>query len=234
MSQPKHNTEPPQRRIRSFVRREGRLTAGQRKALDELWPDYGLDFKAAWQLDEIFQQRAPITLEIGFGNGTSLAQMASDAPELNFIGIEVHRPGAGHLLQELRQRRLHNVRVTCHDAVDVLEQKIPHASLERVLLFFPDPWPKKKHHKRRIVQADFISLVAKKLLRGGRLHMATDWLPYAEHMLEVMQSSKDFANCAANGGFSEKPAYRPTTKFERRGQRLGHGVQDLIYQKAAY
>lgn len=234
MNQSKHNTELPQRRIRSFVRREGRLTIGQRRALDELWSGYGLDFEAPWRLGEIFQHRAPITLEIGFGNGACLAQMAGDAPEANFLGIEVHRPGAGHLLQELQRRQLQNVRVICHDAVEVVEQKIPDASLERVLLFFPDPWPKKKHHKRRIVQPEFISLVAKKLIRGGRLHMATDWQPYAEHMLEVMASSQDFDNCAANGGFSEKPAYRPTTKFERRGQLLGHGVQDLIYQKSVY
>ena len=227
----KHNTDAQHRRIRSFVRREGRLTPGQQKALDELWPRFGLPAETELNPAQTFGRSAPLSLEIGFGNGSSLASMAADDPQADFIGIEVHRPGVGHLLIELDRLALDNVRVYCHDAVEVLERCIPDACLDRVLLFFPDPWPKRKHHKRRILQPAFVDRIARKLKTGGRFHMATDWEPYAEHMLEVMQSTTDFVNCDAAGGYSERPRYRPVTRFELRGQRLGHGVRDIVYQR---
>jgi tRNA (guanine-N7-)-methyltransferase len=226
-----HSTDHPGRRIRSFVRREGRLTSGQQKALDQLWPVYGLPADRQVDMAAVFDRAAPLTLEIGFGNGESLADMAGQAPDRDFIGIEVHRPGVGHLLKLLHEHQLGNVRVLCHDAVEVLKQCIGDHSLERVLLFFPDPWHKKKHHKRRIVQPDFASLLAYKLKPGGQFHIATDWPPYAEHMRDVMEASEHFCNCAGPGQFSPKPDYRPITKFERRGQRLGHQVHDLLYQR---
>ena len=231
MSDSKHSIDPQPRRIRSFVRREGRLTPGQQRALDEIWPRFGLDFEAAFDAAGAFGRTAPLTLEIGFGNGASLAQMAANEPDTDFIGIEVHRPGVGHLLLELESRELTNVRIFCHDAVEVLERRIPDHCLDRALLFFPDPWPKKKHHKRRILQPGFTSLIAAKLKPGGIFHMATDWQPYAEHMLEVMEASAAFSNCSGERRWSDRPAYRPVTKFESRGQRLGHGVWDLLYRR---
>lgn len=231
MNDGKHNTDPPLRRIRSFVLREGRLTPGQQRALAQSWPRFGLAVEATFDPVDAFGRRAPLTLEIGFGNGASLAQMAANEPAADFIGIEVHRPGVGHLLQELEKRGLNNVRIFCHDAVEVLEQEIPDRCLDRALLFFPDPWPKRKHHKRRILQPAFVALVAAKVKSGGIFHMATDWQPYADQMLEVMEASPEFDNCSATGTWSERPAYRPATKFEARGQRLGHGVRDLVYRR---
>lgn len=225
-------TETPQRRIRSFVRREGRLTSGQQRALDELWPRFGIDDRARLDLDQLFGRQAPRTLEIGFGNGASLAQMAQAAPQRDFIGIEVHRPGVGHLLQEIENRELRNVRILCRDAVETLEHQLDDASLDRVQLFFPDPWPKKKHHKRRILKPSFIALLGHKLKPGGIFHMATDWQHYAEQMLAEMEQAPHFRNCAGAGHYSPKPDDRPTTKFERRGQRLGHGVWDLLFERA--
>jgi tRNA (guanine-N7-)-methyltransferase len=213
------------------VRREGRLTAGQQRALQDLWPRYGLETQSLLNLDDIFDRSAPRTLEIGFGNGDALLAMATSQPETDFIGIEVHRPGVGRLLRELEQRALSNVRVIREDAVPILENSLPDDSLDRLLLFFPDPWHKKRHHKRRIVQAAFIELLARKIARGGILHMATDWEDYAEHMLDVMGLSPAFRNCAGAGNYSPKPDYRPTTRFEQRGQRLGHGVWDLLYER---
>jgi tRNA (guanine-N7-)-methyltransferase len=231
MTEAKHNTDALRRRIRSFVRREGRLTAGQQKALETLWLRYGLSIEHELKLTELFGRSAPVTLEIGFGNGASLAEMAEKEPDSDFIGIEVHRPGVGHLLKKLEEQGLDNVRVFCHDAVEILERNIPDAGLHRVLLFFPDPWPKRKHHKRRIVQPAFVALVARKLEAGGHFHLATDWQPYAERMLKVMSASRDFINCNEKGRYSDRPDYRPVTKFEKRGQRLGHGVWDLVYRR---
>jgi len=219
------------RKIRSFVRREGRITPAQQRALQKLWPHFGLEARGQLDLDACFGRSAPRTLEIGFGNGHSLAEMAENAPELDFIGIEVHRPGVGRLLLELESRGLTNVRVICADAVDLLGKCLPDASLDRVLLFFPDPWPKKRHHKRRILQPMFIDLVGAKLKPGGTFHMATDWENYAEQMLEAMTQSALFTNCATSGGYSPRPAYRPVTKFEQRGRRLGHGVWDLVFER---
>jgi len=221
----------PVRNIRSFVRREGRITAGQERALQELWPRYGLEAGAPLDLAAIFGRQAPCTLEIGFGNGDSLAAMAEQQPECDFIGIEVHRPGVGRLLQQLHARELDNVRVMREDAVQVLKCCLPDNSLDRLLLFFPDPWHKKRHHKRRIVQTGFIELLSEKIRSGGCLHMATDWEDYAVHMLEVMGQSPDFRNSAGDGNTVPRPDYRPVTKFEQRGQRLGHGVWDLVFER---
>jgi tRNA (guanine-N7-)-methyltransferase len=221
----------PLRRIRSFVRREGRITPGQQRALQECWPRYGLEADARLDLAQVFGRDAPRTLEIGFGNGASLATMAAQQPQHDFIGIEVHRPGVGHLLQLIEEQGLGNVRVMREDAVQILQHCIADDSLDRVLLFFPDPWHKKRHHKRRIVQPEFIELLASKIRHGGRLHMATDWEDYAQHMVEVMSGSTVFRNCAASGAFVPRPEYRPVTKFEQRGQRLGHGVWDLLYER---
>jgi len=222
---------PISRKIRSFVRREGRITTAQQRALQELWPRYGIDSSTMIDLPEQFGRAAPLTLEIGFGNGDTLLAMAQASPETDFIGIEVHRPGVGRLLQALDGQQIHNVRVMCDDAVEILQRCLPDHCLQRVLLFFPDPWHKKRHHKRRIVQPEFVELLARKLQHGGILHMATDWENYAQHMLEVVGASAAFRNCAGPGHYSEKPAWRPTTKFERRGQRLGHGVWDLLFER---
>ena len=224
------NTHPP-RKIRSFVRREGRLTTGQKRALQDLWPRFGLETSTLPELDTIFARKAPRILEIGFGNGDALLAMATAQPETDFIGIEVHRPGVGRLLRALEQHALTNVRVIREDAVAVLEDCLPDDSLERLLLFFPDPWHKKRHHKRRIVQPAFIELLAGKIKHGGILHMATDWENYAQQMLEVTDRSAAFRNCAGSGNYSPRPGYRPATKFEQRGQRLGHGVWDLLYER---
>ena len=207
------------------------MTRSQQRALEELLPVFGLPPDEPVDAAAVFGRSAPLTLEIGFGNGESLATMAERDPAGDYIGIEVHRPGVGHLLLELERRELTNVRVLCGDAVVVVRHCLPDRSLDRVLLLFPDPWPKKRHHKRRIVQPAFVELIAGKLRPGGVLHMATDWEPYAEHMLEVLSSTTMLRNCAGAGRYSPRPDYRPVTKFERRGQRLGHGVQDLIFER---
>ena len=220
------------RKVRSFVLREGRLTAGQQKALDSLWPSFGLE-RATGMLDaaQVFGRDAPRVLEIGYGMGHSLVQMAAAEPDKDFIGIEVHRPGVGALLMAIEEAGVTNLRSYCDDAVDILERCIADASLSRVQLYFPDPWHKKKHHKRRIVQPAWVQLVQRKLAVGGVLHMATDWQDYAEHMLAVMQAETGWQNLAEDQGFSARPDWRPETKFERRGARLGHGVWDLLYRK---
>lgn len=219
----------PHRPIRSFVRREGRLTAGQQRALSELFPVYGIDPGTDPQaLACLLDGTRPVTLEIGFGNGESLAEQAAGDPARLFVGIEVHRPGVGHLLQLIEGGGLQNVRVICADAVEVLKGFVPAASLDTVQLFFPDPWHKKRHHKRRIVQAAFAQLIASRLRPGGRFHLATDWEDYALWMREVMEAAPGFENPAGPGQFADRGT-RPPTKFERRGERLGHGVWDLVY-----
>jgi len=224
--------QPYLRRIRSFVRREGRLTKGQQRALAELFPRYGISLQqGALDLDALFGRQAFRILEIGFGNGVSLAEMATKHPENDYLGIEVHRPGVGNLLLQIEKQEFNNIRVSNDDAVEVLEQQIPDASLDAVYLFFPDPWHKKKHHKRRIVQPGFAQLVYRKLKPGGIFHMATDWENYAEHMLEVMSTAKGFENSAGKDNYIARPEYRPLTKFEQRGHRLGHGVRDLVFRK---
>lgn len=218
--------DPPRHRpIRSFVRRAGRLTVAQERALSELWPRYGLDFAPQpLDLDRVFGRRAPRIVEIGFGNGEALATMAAAAPDEDFIGIEVHEPGVGHCLLRIEALGLGNVRVVCHDAIDVLQRQLPAGSLAAVHLFFPDPWPKKRHHKRRIVQPDFVALVADRLEAGGILHVATDWPEYAEHIAAVV---------AASGRFSlaDPASGRPRTRFQARGERLGHPIWDARYRR---
>ena len=227
--QPKHR-----RAIKSFVMRAGRMTEGQQRGLDHGWPTFGLELKDGLRdFDQVFGRSAPRTFEIGFGMGHSTLEMAAAAPEQDFIGVEVHTPGVGALLNGLKTQQLTNVRVYSCDALEVLRDCIADASLDRVLLFFPDPWHKSRHHKRRIVQPAFAELVRQKLKIGGVLHMATDWQAYAEHMSEVMEAAPGYRNLATEGLYVERPQERPGTKFERRGERLGHGVWDLKYQRIA-
>jgi len=219
----------PARGIRSYVLRAGRITPAQKRALDELLPRFGIPYSpAAIDFDRVFGRTAPRVLEIGFGNGDTLVELAAESPERDFIGAEVHPPGVGHCLLAVESRGLANVRVIVHDAVEVLAHQVAAASLDEVLLYFPDPWPKKRHHKRRIVQPAFAALVADRLKPGGRFKLATDWEPYAAWMLEVLDASPGFANAAAGGGCVERPQ-RSATRFERRGQRLGHRVFDLEF-----
>ncbi|GKW16174.1 tRNA (guanosine(46)-N7)-methyltransferase TrmB [Pectobacterium actinidiae] len=222
----------PMRRIRSFVRRQGRLTNGQQLALDNYWPVMGVEYQTE-QVDfnALFGRDAPVVLEIGFGMGASLVTMAAQHPEQNFLGIEVHLPGVGACLASAQEAGISNLRVMCHDAVDVLMNMIPDGSLSMVQLFFPDPWHKARHNKRRIVQVPFVQLVQSKLKVGGVFHMATDWEPYAQHMLEVMTSVTEYRNLSDNNEYVERPESRPLTKFEARGQRLGHGVWDLMFER---
>ncbi|NOT11929.1 MAG: tRNA (guanosine(46)-N7)-methyltransferase TrmB [Methylococcaceae bacterium] len=219
-------------KIRSFIRRQGRITLAQEQALEKFSEKYCLDPKVDYDFIEVFGRDAPLLVEIGFGNGDSLAHLATANPEKNFIGIEVHRPGVGHLLLKLEQNAINNVRIYCHDAIEVFEQRIPDNGLDAVHLFFPDPWPKKKHHKRRIVRPSFVELLIKKLNSHGYFHAATDWEHYAEAMLEQLSASRGLTNVSKTGAFCERPDYRPLTKFEQRGMRLGHAVWDLIFRKA--
>ena len=218
-------------RIRSFIRRQGRLTPGQQLALDNYWDTYCLDPKADYDFVKVFGRDAPLFVEIGFGNGESLARMAAANPDKDYIGIEVHRPGVGHLLILLNQQGLNNVRVYSHDAIEIKEHKIADKSLAGVHLFFPDPWPKKKHHKRRIVRPDFIDLIVRKLKPGGYFHAATDWENYAEAMLALVSENSGLRNTSPTNDYCQCPEYRPLTKFEQRGIKLGHGVWDLIFSR---
>lgn len=220
------------RTVKSFVLRAGRMTEGQQKAMDTVWPQMGLELsQGALDLTEVFGREAPVVLEIGFGMGDSLIEMAKDQPEKNYIGIEVHRPGVGRLLSNAEKAGLSNIRVFCDDAIEVLAQCIPDGSLSTVQLFFPDPWHKKKHHKRRIVQLAFAETLRQKLKIGGQFHMATDWENYAEHMMEVMSAAPGYQNSAGPGEYSPQPEWRPVTKFQKRGERLGHGVWDLMFER---
>lgn len=222
------------REIKSYVMRAGRMTPGQERGLEQGLPRYGLRLEeGVLQPQKVFGRQAPLTLEIGFGMGQSLLQMAKEAPEQDFIGVEVHRPGVGALLSGMLTDAVDNVRIYSCDAIEVLNQCVADESLDRVLLFFPDPWHKSRHHKRRIVQPAFAALVHKKLKQGGVLHMATDWEPYAEHMLEVMNAAPGYKNLSADNTWVPRPAERPVTKFERRGERLGHGVWDLKFTKTS-
>jgi tRNA (guanine-N7-)-methyltransferase len=266
------------RPIRSFVKREGKLTGGQKNALEQLWSTHGVDLgDQRLDLTELFGRSAPVVLEIGFGNGLSLADMAEAHPEMDFFGIEVHRPGVGSCLVQAKKRALNNIRVSGEDAVLVLNQQIADGSLERVQIFFPDPWHKKRHHKRRLIQPVFVEQLVAKLKPGGQIHVATDWQNYAEHVLAVLTTNTNLKNTVVDApsaasfvsaegelltdsalwvggsssvvgsvvpegtapidnpilakGCSERPSYRPDTKYEHRGIRLGHGVWDLLFKK---
>ncbi|MGB8327399.1 MAG: tRNA (guanosine(46)-N7)-methyltransferase TrmB [Steroidobacteraceae bacterium] len=233
---------PPEhpRRIRSFVLRAGRITTAQERALVELWPRFGVEPPARGaapstltplDFDALYGRRAPRVVEVGFGNGENLLALARAHPESDYLGIEVHRPGVGRLLLGAQAARLENLRVLCDDAVEVFARLIPSGSLEEVLVLFPDPWPKKRHHKRRLIQALFVACVADRLRPGGVLHLATDWEPYALHMLEVLEACAALENLAPGGGFVPRPAWRLATRFEQRGERLGHGVRDLAFRR---
>jgi tRNA (guanine-N7-)-methyltransferase len=224
--------EAPERKpIRSYVLRAGRITRAQRRALESLMPKWGLAFAPGpLDLDAVFGRRAARVLEIGFGDGSTLIERAAQSPQAAFIGVEVHPPGIGRCLLAIESRGLTNVRLIAHDAVEVLATQIAAASLDEVLLYFPDPWPKKRHHKRRIVQPPFAQLVASRLKPGGVFRLATDWQPYAEWMLEVLNAEPMLANTAAGGGWIERPA-RAVTRFENRGKDLGHRVFDLEYRR---
>jgi len=234
LASPPDSSQIRRRPVRSFVLRQGRLTAAQERAFVELWPRYGLDWVPGTPLDlaALFGNARPVVLEIGFGNGDSLAAMAAADPLRNWLGVEVHGPGVGHLLLETERRGLANLCVVRHDAVELLEQGLTPGALERVQLFFPDPWPKLRHHKRRILTPAFLDLLARVLAPGGVFHAATDWAPYATHMLEVLEApGSPFTNTAGPGCFAQRPSTRPLTRFEARGERLGHQVHDLVFRR---
>ena len=218
--------------IRSYVLRAGRMGPGQQRALDTLGPRFVLPFQAA-PLDfaVAFGRSAPVVLEIGFGMGDATAQIAAAAPGSDFIGIEVHAPGVGALLKRIGELDLHNLRLIQHDAVEVLQQMVAPKTLAGVHVYFPDPWHKKRHHKRRLIQSNFVALLASRLAEGGYLHVATDWQPYADQMLELLSAQRLLVNTAH--GFAPRPAWRPLTKFEARGLKLGHGVYDLLFRRAS-
>jgi tRNA (guanine-N7-)-methyltransferase len=228
--------DPPESRlhrpVRSYVLRAGRITRAQRRALDELLPRWGLPHAhGALDLDAAFGRHARRVMEIGFGDGGNLLDLAAQSPESDFIGVEVHPPGIGHCLLGIESRGLSNVRVIAHDAIEVLASQFGPGSLDEVLLYFPDPWPKKRHHKRRIVQPAFVALVADRLKPGGAFRLATDWEPYAEWMREVLTAESRLVNAAPDGGFNDASTRGPT-RFEARGRQLGHGVFDLEYRRA--
>lgn len=219
------------RPIRSYVIRASRYTDAQKLAIDQHWDDYVIAYEPRlFPTEELFGNSNPLTVEIGFGMGDSLLEMAAANPQINFLGIEVHKPGVGKLLHGVVEQNLSNVKVFCHDAKEILAHCLPPASIARLLIFFPDPWHKKRHNKRRLVQTDFITQQLPLLADGGRIHLATDWEPYAEHMVEAMEAVEGIENLNGAGQFWQQPD-RPETKFERRGIRLGHGVWDLLYEK---
>jgi len=221
------------RAVRSYVLRAGRVTEGQKRALETLWPVWGVDAgQDLLDFEVLFGNDHPVIMEIGFGNGEATWRMASEHPGENYLGVEVHKPGVGRLLLKVEEHGLENVRIACHDAVEVLQRQVQDESLDGVRIYFPDPWPKKRHHKRRIVQPTFVALLARKMRAGGILHLATDWEPYAEFMLDVMRPISDFENLSPFGDFCPRPDWRPLTKYESRGERLGHKVSDLLYRRA--
>ncbi len=230
---PNHDqiTDKKQIPIRSYVLRQGRMTAGQGKAMETLWPKFGVELTQT-EIDwsQIFERDAPLVVEIGFGMGSSLIEQARTQPSINFIGIEVHTPGVGSCLIEIEKNNLGNLRLINDDAVKALNWMFAEQSLQRVQLYFPDPWHKKRHHKRRIVKPEFVELIGKKLVNKGLFHMATDWQPYADNMLEIMNKKLNFSNLADDGLFIPRPDFRPVTKFEKRGHRLGHGIWDLLFE----
>ena len=224
---------PENFRIKSFVKREGRMTQGQDRAMEAHWPTFGVEYNADATIDfkALFGNDNPVVVEVGFGMGKSLAEMAKNFPENNYLGIEVHRPGVATLLKDIAEMELTNLRVMCHDAVEVFENMLAEQSVDRMQLFFPDPWHKKKHNKRRIVKPEFVTTVASRMKTGGVFHMATDWEDYALQMMEVMSEHADYKNQCGDQQYAPRPDYRPLTKFEARGHRLGHGVWDLLFER---
>ncbi|WP_045770397.1 tRNA (guanosine(46)-N7)-methyltransferase TrmB [Xanthomonas albilineans] len=221
------------RQVRSFVLRQGRFTPAQQRAFDALWPHFGLDYQGRPRdLEALFGRGAPKVLEIGFGNGTALRHAVRHDPARDYIGIEVHAPGVGRLLNALDEDNAEHVRLYHHDAVEVLQHEIDDAALDEIRIYFPDPWHKKRHNKRRLLQPTFAQLLVRKLRDGGRLHCATDWADYAEQMWDVLDATPGLVNRAGPRGHVPRPDWRPQTHFETRGQTLGHGVWDLLYDKA--
>lgn len=230
MSEEIQNEQPIHRRIRSFVLRQGHLSKGQERALNEFGSQFCVAYRPeALDLDQVFGRSAPRILEIGFGMGSATAEIAAGLPEKDFLGVEVHTPGVGSLLKLIGEQQLDNIRIIQHDAVEVLEHMLPPASLDGVHIFFPDPWHKKRHNKRRLIQPAFLQLLVSRIKLGGYIHMATDWEDYAIQMLEVLSAEPALENTA--DGYAPRPDYRPLTKFENRGLKLGHGVWDLVFQK---
>ena len=222
--------EPHRRPIRSFVLRQGRVSNAQQRAHDTLLPRFGIPYSPQiLDLDAVFGRRAPHVLEIGFGMGETTAAIAAQHPDIDYLGIEVHTPGVGSLLKLIGENSLSNVRIIQHDAVEVLCHMIPHDSFDGVHVFFPDPWPKKRHHKRRLLQPGLVALLVERMKRGAYLHAATDWENYAEYTLEVLKGNPQLENTARD--YAPRPAYRPQTKFETRGLNLGHTVHDIIFRK---
>jgi tRNA (guanine-N7-)-methyltransferase len=221
----------PARAIRSFVLRQGRMSPAQQRACDELLPRFGVDAEAPLDFAALFGNAHPVVLEIGFGMGETTAAIAAAHPHVNFLGVEMHLPGVGALLRRLDAQGLANVRVLRRDAVDVVERLLPRACLAGIHVYFPDPWPKKRHHKRRLLQPPFVHALAQRLAPGGYLHVATDWQPYAEEILATLSAEPLLANSAA--GYAQRPAWRPLTKFEQRGLARGHAVFDLLFTAAA-
>jgi len=225
------NKDILERSIKSYVRRSGRLTPGQKKALIEYWPLYGIDFALSRiDLSAIASGFEELKLEIGFGSGEALISMAKKDPKCLYLGIEVHDSGVGRCLNSIHANAMSNVRVIRHDAIEVMQQMLPAQSLDRVFLFFPDPWHKKRHNKRRIVNQRFRDLLVRLLKPGACLHMTTDWLDYAEHMAAEMLADSRFENRGDENGYAGRPAYRPATRFENRGVKLGHGIWDLVFE----
>jgi tRNA (guanine-N7-)-methyltransferase len=222
--------EPPRRSVRSFVLRQGRVSNAQQRAWDTLFPKFGIPYaEAPLDAPALFGRSAPLILEIGSGMGETSVAIAKAHPDSDYIAIEVHLPGVGSLLKAIDEEGLNNLKVIRHDAVDVLEKMVPDGSLAGLHVFFPDPWPKKRHNKRRIIQPPMVALAASKLAPGGYLHLATDWQAYAEHMLEVLRAEPLLGNTAE--AYAPRPVYRPETKFESRGLKLGHGVWDLVFRR---
>jgi len=222
----------PHRTIRSFVRRQGRMTNNQKTAINQLWPRYGIEFsQLPLDLNDLFGRSARKNIEIGFGMGDALLAMASAAPDEDFLGIEVYGPGVGHTLDQADQQALHNIRAIQHDAVDILNYQIPDNSIDTFNIFFPDPWHKRRHHKRRLIQPEFTTLLTQKLKANGLIRLATDWQNYAEQILNVLSNTPQLNNTAPDQAYTARPTMRPLTKFERRGQRLGHEVWDLCFIK---
>ncbi len=223
----------PLRRVRSFVKRDGRMTESQHQAFQQQWPRFGLRLEDGFiDFEKVFQRKAPRILEIGFGSGRSLLAMARQHPEEDYMGIEMYKPGIGALLLGMELENLSNIRIYYADAVEVLERCIPDASLDVIQIFFPDPWPKRKHHKRRLIQADFVRKLATKLQLHGILHLATDWEDYAKEMMIVLSEAEEFINLAGHGSFAERSSQRPVvTKFEERGTRSGRKTWELQFAK---
>jgi tRNA (guanine-N7-)-methyltransferase len=226
-SSPETVTHPP---IRSYVLRQGRFSPAQQRAYAQLMPRFGVSYSPRpLDFEALFARQAPVVVEVGFGMGETTARIAADNPATNFLGVEVHAPGVGSLLRQVAEAGLENVRIVQHDAVEVMREMIPPASLAAIHVFFPDPWPKKRHHKRRLLQPAFVALAASRLRPGGTFHVATDWEEYAQEVLAVFSATPGLENTAA--GFATRPATRPETKFERRGLKLGHGVWDIVFRK---